>query len=191
MKKVITAFRIETFEKHLCEDEKSRATVEKYMRDLRAFQAYVGAGEVDKQTVLAYKELLGERYAVASANSMLAALNRFFRFCEWFALCVKPFRMQKRAFCAAERELTKEEYRRLVRAAEQKENERLALVIETICGTGIRVGELSFITVEAARCGQATVSCKGKARAVFLIPALRQKLLRYAKKGASRAARSL
>ncbi len=181
MKRMFSNQKAEKFKQYLCEDEKSTVTVEKYMRDIHTFAHYAGDGEITKAVVLSYKEQLGEKYAVASANSMLAALNCFFRFCGWHDLCVKQFKVQKKAFCSAEKELTKEEYRRLVNAAEQKHNERLSLLIQTICATGIRVSELSFITAEAVQKGQATVSCKGKTRTIFIVAALQKKLLRYAK----------
>ena len=134
----------------------------------------------DKGLILNYKELLGRKYAVRSANSMLAALNAFLRFAGRHDLCVKQFKVQKEAYCSEEKELTKAEYKALVRAAEQKNNERLSLVVQTICGTGIRVSELQSITVEAVRRGEAVVSCKGKTRKIFIVKALQKKLLRYA-----------
>ena len=112
---------------------------------------------------------------------MLAALNKFFRFVGWLDFCVKQFKVQKKTFCSPERELSKEEYTKLIMTAKQKSNERLSLVIQTICSTGIRVSELPFITVEAVKRGQATVSLKGKTRTVFIVSALAKKLLRYAK----------
>lgn len=181
MKRMFSNQKAEKFKQYLCEDEKSTVTVEKYMRDIHTFARYVGDGEITKAAVLSYKEQLGEKYAVASANSMLAALNCFFRFCGWHNLCVKQFKAQKKAFCPAEKELTKEEYRRLVNAAEQKHNERLSLLIQTICATGIRVSELSYVTAEAVQKGQATVSCKGKTRTIFIVATLQKKLIRYAK----------
>lgn len=181
MKRMFSNQKAEKFKQYLCEDEKSTVTVEKYMRDIHTFARYVGDGEITKAAVLSYKEQLGEKYAVASANSMLAALNCFFRFCGWHNLCVKQFKVQKKAFCPAEKELTKEEYRRLVNAAEQKHNERLSLLIQTICATGIRVSELSYVTAEAVQKGQATVSCKGKTRTIFIVATLQKKLIRYTK----------
>ncbi len=172
---------LQEFCAYLKSEERGDATIEKYLRDMRHFAAFAGTGEIDRQTVLAYKQHLEKDYAVASANSMLAALNCFFRFCGWHELCVKQFKVQKKAFCPAEKELTKEEYRRLVRAAEQKHNERLSLLIQTICATGIRVSELAHITAEAVEKGQATVSCKGKTRTIFIVAALQKKLLRYAR----------
>ena len=181
MERRITIRKIRTFRDYLYEDEKSENTVEKYMRDLRVFWDYVGERVISKSIVLEYKEMLKNKYAIASVNSMLAALNKFFRFVGWLDMCVKQFKVQKNAFCSAEKELSKDEYNRLIVAAKQKNNERLALVIQTICSTGIRVSELSYITVESARNGHATVSLKGKIRTVFIVSALGKKLLRYAR----------
>jgi len=179
MKRILYFGKIQKFERYLREEEKSAATVEKYIRDVRFFSAFAGEGEINKETVLCYKSKLGERYAVASANSMLAALNGFFRFCGWHELCVKPFKVQKQAYCSEEKELTREEYVRLLHAAEKKGNQRLNLILQTICGTGIRVSELQYITVEALHEGETVVSCKGKKRRVFIVSSLKKKLLRY------------
>jgi len=179
-KRIITNQVLYAFEKHLMENEKAQATREKYMRDLRCFAAYAAGKELDKPLVLDYKAFLAQTYAIRSANSMLAALNAFLRFAGWHDLCVKQFKVQKEAYCSEEKELTKAEYTALVRAAEQKKNERLSLVVQTICGTGIRVSELQCITAEAVRRGEAVVSCKGKTRKIFIVKALQKKLLRYA-----------
>ncbi len=155
--------------------------MEKYLRDLRRFEVFIGGRDICKQLVLAYKADLKAHYALTSANSMLAAVNAFLRFSGWGELCVRQFKIQKCTYCPEDRELSREEYLALIRAAEKKKNERLALVIQTICATGIRVSELGAMTVEAAQKGEAVVSCKGKTRTVFIVTALRKKLLRYAK----------
>lgn len=178
---VLDLARIREFEQHLYEEERSRATIEKYLHDVRYFVEYVSGRSVDKQLVLEYKQSLGESYAVTSANSMIAALNAFLRFCGWYELCIKQFRVQREAYCSEEKELTKAEYLRLLSAAKAENNERLNLILQTICGTGIRVSELSFITVESLHRGEAIVACKGKRRRVFLVADLKKKLLRYAK----------
>ena len=134
------------------------------MRDLRCFAEYATDKLLSKSLVLEYKASLEQTYAIRSANSMLAALNSFLRFMGWHDLCVKQFKVQKEAYCSEDKELTKAEYTALVCTAEQKKNERLSLVVQTICGTGIRVSELEFITLEAVRRGEAVVSCKGKTR---------------------------
>ena len=179
-KRIITNQTIKSFEKYLLENEKAPATIDKYMRDIRYFAEYTAEHALDKTLVLDYKGMLEQNYAIRSANSMLAALNAFLRFVGWNDLCVKQFKVQKEAYCSEEKELTKAEYTALVRAAEQKKNERLSLVVQTICGTGIRVSELQSITVEAVGRGEAVVSCKGKTRKIFIVSALRKKLLRYA-----------
>lgn len=179
-KRIITNQTIKSFEKYLLENEKAPATIDKYMRDIRCFAEYVAEHALDKTLVLDYKGMLEQNYAIRSANSMLAALNAFLRFVGWNDLCVKQFKVQKEAYCSEEKELSKAEYTALVRTAEQKKNERLSLVVQTICGTGIRVSELQSITVEAVRRGEAVVSCKGKTRKIFIVKALQKKLLRYA-----------
>lgn len=178
--RAVTAERIAEFKEHLILEERSTATVEKYIRDVSTFAAYAQNGEIIKETVIAYKKHLQEIYAVRSVNSMLAGINCLFTFLDWHDLKVKTLKLQQQVYCPEEKELTKAEYTRLCRAAERKHNERLCLILQTVCGTGIRVSELQFITVEAARCGEAAVSCKAKTRTVFLVKALRQKLLRYA-----------
>lgn len=166
---------------YLKSEEKSENTVEKYLRDVRGFAAYLGGADVTKETVVAYKgKLIAERYAVRSVNSMLASLNSLFAFLGWSDCRVKSVKLQRQIYCPEEKELTKAEYMRLVNAAKQKGNERLNLILQTICGTGIRVSELQYITVEAAKRGEAVVSLKGKTRSVFLVKELRKKLLRYA-----------
>ena len=172
---------LQEFELYLRNEERSKATIEKYMRDVRCFVGFIGSTEVSKQSVVDYKNKLGNSYAVASANSMIAALNTFLRFCGWHDLCVKQFRVQRQAYCSEEKELTRAEYIRLLEAANKKHNERLNLIIQTICGTGIRVSELQYITVEALGKGEAVVNCKGKNRRIFIVPELKKKLLRYVK----------
>ena len=181
MKRILDPKQMQKFEFHLRDEERSAATIEKYMRDIRFFATFVGESEISKQTVLDYKTKLGESYAVASANSMIAAMNCFLRFCGWHDLCIKQFKMQRIVYCSEEKELTRAEYFRLLEAANAKNNERLNLIIQTICGTGIRVSELQYITVEALQRGEAIVNCKGKNRRVFIVPELKKKLLRYVK----------
>ena len=188
MNQEVTEIRhVQAFGAYLMENEKSAATVEKYMHDVRVFSGFLGDRTIDKQLLLEYKAYLGERYAVSSANSMLAALNAYLRFCGIGELRVKRFTVQRQIFCREERELTRAEYVRLIEAAGKSKNERLSLIIQTICGTGIRVSELQYITVEAVRSGEATVRCKGKDRRIFLVPALRKKLARYAKSQKNKA----
>ena len=177
----ITAEKIAGFKEHLILEERSAATIQKYIRDVKAFAAYAN-GAVIKETVIAYKKHLQEHYAVRSINSMLASINSLFAFLGWHDLKVKALKLQQQVYCPEEKELTKSEYTCLCRAAQRRHNERLNLILQTICGTGIRVSELQFITVEAAKCGEVVVRCKGKTRTVFLVRELKQKLLRYAAK---------
>lgn len=181
MGRKITEDQLRDFEQRMIEDEKSKATTQKYLRDLHCFVNFANDRAIDKGLVLEYKAELARTYALTSANSMLAALNAFLRFAGWLDCTVKQFKIQKKAFCSEEKELSKAEYLSLVRAAENKKNERLSLLIQTICGTGIRVSEVEYITVEAVRKGEAVVSCKGKTRRVFIVSALRKKLLQYVK----------
>ena len=181
MERKITEELLKNFEKSMFEDEKSKATVEKYLRDLCRFVDYANDRAIDKSLVIEYKAEIARTYALTSANSMLAALNAFFRFADWIDCQVKQFKIQKKAFCSEEKELSKAEYLSLVRTAESKKKERLSLLIQTICGTGIRVSEVEYITVEAVCRGEAIVSSKGKTRRVFIVSALRKKLLQYTK----------
>lgn len=171
---------ISDFKGHLILEERSAATVEKYIRDVKAFSAFVNGVEITKEVVIDYKKHLQKNYAVRSVNSMLASINSLFAFLGWHELKVKSIKLQQQIYCPEEKELTKAEYTRLCRTAEKKHNERLNLILQTICGTGIRVSELQFITVEAVRCGEAIVSCKAKTRSVFIVKELQKKLLRYA-----------
>ena len=177
--RTITNELLKNFETDLIENEKSALTVEKYLRDVRHFMAFAVDKGIEKQTVLDYKAGLANDYAVASANSMLASLNALFRFAGWNDLCVRQFKVQKQVFCPEEKELTKAEYVRLCNAAKQGGDERLELILQTICGTGIRISELQFVTVDAVRRSEAVVSCKNKTRTVFLVRELRKKLLWY------------
>ena len=179
--RILTKTFLEQFKEHLILEERSSATIEKYCRDVYTLAAFTGGAEITKELVIAYKnKLKDDGYAVRSINSMLASINSLFAFLEWHDLKVKTIKVQQQIFCPEEKELTRAEYERLVRTAKAKQNERLCLILQTICGTGIRVSELQFITIEAAKRGEATVSCKGKTRSVFIVRELQKKLLRYA-----------
>ena len=179
--KYLTQEIISDFKENLILEERSAATVEKYIRDTKAFLAFVNGAEVIKEVVIEYKKHLQEKYAVRSVNSMLASINSLFAFLGWHDLKVKSIKLQQQIYCPEEKELTKAEYTRLCRTAERKHNERLNLILQTICGTGIRVSELQFITVEAVKQGEAVVNCKAKTRSVFIVKELQKKLLRYAR----------
>ena len=146
----LTADIIDDFRKNLELQEKSTATIEKYIRDVKSFSVYAQGEVITKEIVFAYKNHLQENYAVRSVNSMLASINSLFAFLNWFDLRVKSLKLQQQVFCSEEKELTRAEYKRLCQAAKQKKNKRLNLIIQTICATGIRVSALQYITVEAA-----------------------------------------
>ncbi|MBO4391921.1 MAG: site-specific integrase [Clostridia bacterium] len=159
--------RLTDFAAMLVNEEKSKLTVEKYVRDAKAFLSFCN-GKPTREKVLAFKEHVKREYEITSANSMIAAVNSFLKFSGKSDMRVKQFRVQKKPFCPEEKELTREEYERLKKTAERKGNERLSLVLRSMCGTGVRVSELEYITVEAARRGEVAVSLKGKTRTVII-----------------------
>ncbi len=173
--RIISEDIIRAYQQYLIEEEKSTATVEKYLRDVRAFYCYTQNEEITKETVIRYKkELQAKGYATRSINSMLAAINSFLIYMGWSECRVKILKLQKQIYCAKDKELTKSEYERLLKAANK--NVKLRLVMQTICSSGIRVSELRFFTVDAVRHGEITVNCKGKTR-IILIPGKLRKLL--------------
>ena len=173
--------RIKEFANYLCREEKSTATQEKYLRDVQAFCRYADANDITKELVIAWKKhLIEDGYAVRSINSMLASVNSMLDFLELSACKVKNIRTQRQTYCTEDRELTKAEYLRLLAAS--KKNEQLNLVIQTICGTGIRVSELQYFTVEAIQQGEVTVDCKNKTRTILVPGKLKNVLLNYAKR---------
>ena len=177
---------MQTFKEQLVQEEKSSITMEKYMRDVRKFTTFVGTRQITKELVIEYKRFLVETgYAVRSINSMLASLNSFLNFCGLQDCKVKSMKTQRQIYCAEEKELTKAEYMRLLEAA--KKQPRLYLVLQTICGTGIRISELAYFSVEAVEEGEIVVSCKNKTRKIFLPGKLKKALLQYAKKCGIRA----
>ena len=178
MRKITTEI-IRSFNDYLISGEKAVATVNKYLHDVGEFQIWFGEQELCKISVLAYKAYLCEHYAPASVNAALSSLNSFFNFMEWYDLRVKNLKIQKQIFASTEKELTKAEYDRLLQAAKQKKNERLYLLMQTICSTGIRVSEVRHITVESVSRGIAEINCKGKRRQVFLPKQLCQILKQY------------
>ena len=178
---LVTERTVDGFRRELLRREYSHGTAESYVRSIRAFARWSG-GAVDRGLVLTWKARLTARYAPATVNAMLAGLNRFFDFSGRPECRVKVLRLQRRSFREAERELDREEYRTLVRTARTLGRERLALVMETICATGIRVGEVPYITVEALRRGKAVVALKGKVRTILLPEKLCKKLLKYVKR---------
>ncbi len=179
---IITANRISEFRAWLFSEERSAGTVSKYLRDITAFSAWLSSGEICRDSVAAWKEhLIEEEYSPVTINSMLAAVNTYCRFAG-INCKVRFLRIQKKLFCEENRELTKSEYERLIDTAAEHGKERIAMIIETIGATGIRVSELKYITVEAVRSGRAQISLKGKIRTILLPGKLCRKLLKYAKK---------
>ena len=164
----------------LYREEKSRLTVKKYVRDVRRFARHLDGRHITKEAVITFKNhLLEQGYALRSVNSMLAAVNSFLTFCGLTDCRVRLCRMQREIYQRAERELSRPEYLRLLEAAE--EDRRLWLLMQTICATGIRVSELRYFTVEAARRGEVRVECKNKSRKILLPGKLQKLLLRYAR----------
>ena len=182
-KRIIGTREIVSFGQHLREDERSEATVEKYLREVRLFAAFLNDSEVTKAGVAAWKaHLLDENYNPATVNGKLSALDRFLAFAGWEDCRVKHLRLQRRLFRESNKELTKQEYERLLAAAEESGKERLSLLMETICATGIRVSEVRYLTVEAAQAGKAEISLKGKIRTILMPGKLCRKLIKYARK---------
>lgn len=178
----ITTDQLTQFRALLKNEEKSAATLNKYLRDVQRFALWLGDTPLERDAMLDYKADLMRHYAAGSVNSILAALNRFLRMIAREDCRVHRLRIQYQAYSPEEREITAQEYADLVRTARETGRARLALVLQTICATGIRVSELSAITVEAARKGVAVVRCKGKLRRVLLPSRLQSKLLRYARR---------
>ncbi len=179
--KKITNILIQRFKKYLIDEEKSASTLEKYIRDITIFMEWCSNAEIDKALVLKYKQGLIENYAPASVNSVLSSLNSFFAYNEWHELKVKMLKIQKQIFAERSKELTRAEYERLLVAAKDKKNERLYYLMQTICSSGIRVSELSAITLEALKARRANINCKGKMRVVILPKELCKMLTEYAR----------
>lgn len=181
-KRIITQQVLCGFAGHLHLEERSPATIERYLREAQRLRGYLHGTAVHKENVAAYKAMLLERLSPASVNTALAAINRLLGYMGALDCRVKRLRCQRPAFCDRRRELTREEYIRLVRTARRMGNERLSLTMQAICSTGVRVSEVRYLTVEAARAGQATVSLKGKTRTILLPRELCRRLLGYARR---------
>ncbi len=175
--------QLEAFADYLKREERSRSTISKYVHDINVFYRYIGIGQIiTKETVIEYKEYLGAHFKISSANSMLAAVNKFLDWSGQKECRVKSFKTQRQIFSDRSRELDRNEYQRLIATARQQNNYRLEMVMQTICSTGIRIGELPYITFEAVSRGEARVLGKGKHRAVFITSQLRSYLLKYCHK---------
>lgn len=178
----MTNDRIAAYAAYLRREERAEGTVENYLRALTALLRYLDGTAVTQESINGWKATLTEQgYAPVTVNAMLAAINGFCRFMGW-ALKAKYLKVQRRLFRAPERELTQAEYKRLLQTAHQQKKAQLALLMETICATGIRVSEVQYITVEAAKTEQAEITLKGKIRTILLPGKLCRKLLQYARK---------
>lgn len=182
MNKQIALYQLSDFARQLQEDERSPATIKNYLRHIRAFAAWAGGQAVTKDLATQWKEHLISQYRPGTVNTMLVSLNRFFAFLGWYDCQVKTLRIQRRLFREDSKELTRAEYECLVSAAQASGRERLVLLLETICSTGIRVCEVKYITVEALKLGKAEISLKGKIRTILIPGKLCKKLKKYAKK---------
>ena len=172
---------LEQYKNRLVEEEKSEATIEKYIRDVTVFVIWADGRGIDKRLMLEYKNRLMEQYADASVNSAVSSLNSLLDYLGWHDCKVKTLKIQRRIFADKDKELTKAEYERLLKAAQEKKNERLYYLMQTICVTGIRVSELKYITVEAVNNRCADIRCKGKTRTVILHKQLCKMLKGYIK----------
>lgn len=164
---------------HLRDEEHNPATIRQYRHDILCFFSALGTGELTKEATLSYKEKLEQDYQPVSVNVKLSALNSFFEFVGRSDLRLKLLKIQQKAYCSAEKELSKAEYLRLVKTAEQEDNQKLALLLQTICGTGIRVSEVKYITAEAVNRGEASIRLKGKNRTILIPKKLQKRLKDY------------
>ncbi len=180
---ILTEERIAAYGRDLATEERSHGTIENYLRHVRIFAAWLNGTPATKEQAAGWKEyLISQGYAPTTINSMLAALNGLFRFLGWDECRVKFLKVQRRLFRDAGRELTRPEYEHLLETAKERGQDRLVLLMEAICATGIRVSEVRYLTVEAAQRGRAEISLKGKIRTILLPRKLCRKLLKYAKK---------
>ena len=181
MKRIINEKMIERYGTFLKNEEKSKATINKYLCDLKKLIMYLDGREINKELVLYYKEKLmsEDGYKVSSINSFLVAANCFFEYMGWQDLKVKTYRVQQETFCPENKFLTKEEYVRLVKVAKKMGKIRLAMIIQTICATGIRVSELKAITAASVRDSLVVIHNKGKVRTVLLPDELKEELFYY------------
>lgn len=172
--------RIRLYEKYLISEERSRGTVSKYMRDVKKFADWLNGVRVTKERAIEWKKYLYENgYAPITINSMLASVNGLFQFAGWNECRIKFFKIQRKMFRDMNKDLKRQEYERLVASAKRKGKDQIALLMETICATGIRVSEVSYITVEAVYKGKAEIVLKGKIRVIMFPGKLRKKLSRF------------
>ena len=179
----ISQHELKTFASRLRREDRSPGTVSKYLHDSMGFAAWLGGRKLTRETAAAWREhLVKEGYAPATINSMLSAVNCLLKFLGREDCKIKFLRVQRKTFREQDRELSRAEYQKLLDTAAEQGQERLGLLMETICAAGIRVSEVQYITVEAAQTGRAEISLKGKIRSILLPAKLCRKLLKYAKK---------
>lgn len=171
--------QVESYLNYLKEEERSESTQRQYQRDIRCFLSYLGKESLTKEAAVSYKKELEQKHEPATVNVKLSALNSFFAFLERGDLRLRLLKIQRKAYCPAEKELSKEEYLRLIRTAERRKNKKLALLLQTICGTGIRVSELKYITAESVCRGEADIKLKGKNRTIMIPKKLQKRLKEY------------
>ena len=178
----MTMEMLDLYREYLQDEERSRATVEKYLRDAKKFAAYLGEGDLEREKVLEYKQFLQETYKIASANSMLAAINSFFTYLGMPELKVRLFKIQRALYSRPETEMTERDYEKLVQTARRRGDRKLSMLLQTLGSTGIRISELKFITVESLEQGRAEIYNKGKSRVVLFPVELTKMLRKYCRK---------
>lgn len=184
MERVITENLLEEYSVYLYEEEKSNATIGKYLSDLRKLMEYANGREITKELMINYKKYLmyEKRYKSSSINSYLVAANRFFDYMGWYGMRVRTIKVQRSVFVSEDKELTKPDFEKLVRAAQELGRTKIAMIIQTICGTGMRVSEVEFVTVAAVKKGEIIIYNKGKERVILIQRTLQLKLLAYIRK---------
>lgn len=178
----ITMDLILNYKKYLYEEERSLSTIEKYMRDIRIFWDSLEGSEVTKEALICYKQSLIEKYQSTSINSMLISIHGFLDYVDLSHMKVKLLKVQRSLFIEKEKELTKAEYQRLLNTAKNNNNERMYMLLQTICATGIRVSEHQYMTVESLNKGKVSIQNKGKTREIFLPKDLKRILMHYCRK---------
>ena len=174
--------QIRKFKEQLYYNEKSTATIQKYIASIEKFTEYLNGQELTKEQLLEYREWMEQRYSPQTVNVEISAINAWLKFCKMDSLRLKMLRVQRESFLSEEREITKAEYQKLLSTAKRIGKERLYLIMMTLGGTGIRISELKYITVEAIQCGRAQIRMKGKNRTILLPEKLCKRLKRYVKK---------
>lgn len=182
--KIISEKIMDNYKRYLLEQEKSNATIEKYMRDLKKLKEYAHGRKIDKMLLIKFKEHLKDerKYKTSSINSYIVAANRFFEYVGWFDLKIKTYKVQKEIFVPSDKEINKNEYRSLVKAAINSGKYKIAMIVQTICATGIRVSEISALTVNVVKKGVMVIYNKSKERKVLIPRNLQVKLLDYIRK---------